>query len=135
MNTLNLSSRDSANRWSGNKKQISGWSEDQLLIGIQMVLLMLRWTFHIDPTKYIFWMWWPAGPSSVRFRRSCSFYAGHEPPLVILTPVLGQIMDILSESCPVFSMLRNQVWRNIRHLGIVSLAPWRFIHCIYIVFK
>ena len=37
---------------------------------------MLRWSFHIDPTKYMFWPWWPAGPSSVRFR---SFSAEHGP--------------------------------------------------------
>ena len=59
-----------------NKKTFLGGLQDQLDC-IQMVLLMLRWSFDIEATKYMFWIWWPAGQSSVRFRWSCSLSAGH----------------------------------------------------------
>ena len=35
-----------------------------------------RWSFCIDPKKCMDWTWWPAGPTSSRFRWSCSFSAG-----------------------------------------------------------
>ena len=53
-------------------------------IGIQMVLPMLRWSFYIDPSKYVVWEWWPAGPYFVRSRWSCSCYAGHTQPCHLL---------------------------------------------------
>ena len=34
-------------------------------IGIQVVLPKLRWSFHIDPTNYVVWTWWPMGRSSI----------------------------------------------------------------------
>ena len=42
-------------------------------IGTQMILPMLRWPHHIEPTKYMVRTRCPTGPSSVRCRWTCSF--------------------------------------------------------------
>ena len=46
-------------------------------IGIQMVSLMLRWSFHTDQLNMV-WTSWPAEPSSVRFKPR-SHFPGSRP--------------------------------------------------------
>ena len=98
-------------------------------IGIQMVLLMLRWSFHIEPTKYMVWTWWPTRPwSSVRFRRSD--LGGHgspvtdhrsrtTAPLVILTPDALSI-KLADIHCTFYRTLYSII-HNVAEIIVISI--------------
>ena len=92
--------------------------------GIQMVLLMLRWSFHIEITKYMVWTWWSTEPSFVRFRWSCVFSAG---PYFCTLLALKHVKSILY-------LVESQVFMVPKVCRIFKIAAYSTVcHCVWYV--